>query len=557
MPPKNRHTGRRVHHTTLRLAPPPRAAEPCAQAGPLAEATGGQSSGPTSDTPHEAAPLTKRRADFPPVLAYTRGSRTAAFAIACDPSQVKAAKLNLEALMLTAAGAKAKQSGLALWDGITSHAGLQGDPLTPEVLATGVAILRTAGYRTAAAVGCEALDRAKLSGQRIGDDLRRTIQQLRRAAARGLGPPKRSAAFPVDRLTELPDDSTPMSVAGPMHPRRVLTIGCWWLTREIELGNASVSDVAETPSGAQLTLPVSKTDICAKGTVRQHGCACGVRSGGPQLVPQALCPACSLLAQAAFVRAAFPELGEEAPLAPTSSGDFPAKITIIATIRAAAEYLKLELKTPSGAEAWGGHALRRGGAQFLARKGVPIPLIQAMARHSSGAIFGYIENEHVDNVKYISSMASGCNAAPSTPSGVIGFGSSAMPATPSGAAATDERFAELARQIAALQAMIVSPVSPPCTTFSLARTHGPGLCAPEFVLSTRPRGKVHRKDPYLAGVTQCGWAWARCGQAMPSADKAGAPACSHCFTQSAPKTVGPHDTSSSGSESEASSSGSS
>ena len=257
------------------------------------------------------------------------------------------------------------------------------------------------------------------------------------------------------------------------------------------------------------------------------------------------------------MRAAFPELGEEAPLAPTSSGDFPAKITIIATIRAAAEYLKLELKTPSGAEAWGGHALRRGGAQFLARKGVPIPLIQAMARHSSGALFGYIENEHVENVKYISSMASGSTAAPSTPSGVIGFGSSAMPATPSGATTSDERFAELARQIAALQAMIVSPMSPPCTTFSLARTHGPGLCAPEFVLSTRPRGKVHRKDPYLAGVTQCGWAWARCGQAMPSADKAGAPECSHCFTQSAAKTSGPHDTSSSGSESEASSSGSS
>ena len=257
------------------------------------------------------------------------------------------------------------------------------------------------------------------------------------------------------------------------------------------------------------------------------------------------------------MRAAFPGLGEEAPLAPTSSGDFPAKTTIIATIRAAAEFLKLELKTPSGAEAWGGHALRRGGAQFLARKGVPVPLIQAMARHSSGAVYGYIENEHVENVKYISSMASGSNAAPSTPSGVIGFGSSAIPATPSGATASDERFSELARQIAALQALIVSPVSPPCTTFSQARTRGPGPCAVEFVLSTRPRGKVHVNDPYLAGVTRCGWAWARCGQAMRSADRAGAPECSHCFAHSATKTPGPHDTSSSGSESEASSSGSS
>ncbi len=124
-----------------------------------------------------------------------------------------------------------------------------------------------------------------------------------------------------------------------MHPRRVLTIGCWWLTREIELGNATVSDVSGTPSGAQLSLPVSKSDIGALGTVRQHGCACGARSGGPQLVPEALCPACSLLAQAAYVRAAFPELGENAPLTPTSAGEFLAKAAIIAAIRAAAQLL--------------------------------------------------------------------------------------------------------------------------------------------------------------------------------------------------------------------------
>ena len=40
-------------------------------------------------------------------------------------------------------------------------------------------------------------------------------------------------------------------------------------------------------------------------------------------------------------------------------------------------------------------------------------------------------------------------------------------------------------------------------------------------------------------------------------DRAGAPERSHCFAHSATKTPGPHDTSSSGSESEASSSGSS
>ncbi len=86
----------------------------------------------------------------------------------------------------------------------------------------------------------------------------------------------------MERLPEVAEGDEPLVEAGPVHPCRVLTIGCWWLTREIELGNAAVSDDSETPSGAQLTLPESKSDICALGTVRQHGCACGFRSGGPQ-----------------------------------------------------------------------------------------------------------------------------------------------------------------------------------------------------------------------------------------------------------------------------------
>ena len=407
--------------------------------------------------------------------------------------------------------------------------------MSASVLTTGVAILRAAGYRTAAAVGYEALDRAKLAGQQIGDDLRRTAQQLKRAAARGLGPPERSAVFPVERLPELTDEDEPFVEAGPVHPRRVLTIGCWWLTREIELGNTAVSDVSETPSGAQLCLPVSKTDICALGTVRQHNCACGRRSGGPQLVPRALCPACALLDQAAFARATFPELGDNAPLTPTRAGDFPAKTAVVATIRAAAQRLSLPVKTPSGAEAWGGHALRRGGAQFLARAGVPIPLIQAMARHSSAAIFGYIENEHVHNVKNIAALAAGWAAAPATPSGV---------------SATDVRLTELAEQIQALQALIAQrSVTPAVAVAKQAQTqHAAG--APDYVLSLRAHGKVHRKDPYMEGVTRCGWAWAKCGLATPAADTAGASLCLVCFVRgSTAPTPRPGDISSSASES--------
>jgi hypothetical protein len=57
-------------------------------------------------------------------------------------------------------------------------------------------------------------------------------------------------------------------------------------------------------------------------------------------------------------------------LFPTESGSFPSKSTIIATIEAAARLLQLPLVAASGVRLWGGHALRRGGAQYLARSGV-------------------------------------------------------------------------------------------------------------------------------------------------------------------------------------------
>eukprot|EP00969_Alexandrium_andersonii_P055924 2464859-Alexandrium_andersonii.AAC.1 len=57
--------------------------------------------------------------------------------------------------------------------------------------------------------------------------------------------------------------------------------------------------------------------------------------------------------------------------------------------------LSLPLTTASGASRWGGHALRRGGAQFFGAAGVDIWRIQALARHSSGAILGYLQDSHL------------------------------------------------------------------------------------------------------------------------------------------------------------------
>jgi len=74
------------------------------------------------------------------------------------------------------------------------------------------------------------------------------------------------------------------------------------------------------------------------------------------------------------------------------SGEYPTKQSVVATIEHAATLLGLPLTNAAGSKRWGGHALRRGGAQYLAKAGVEVWRIQALCRHSSDAIKHYLDD---------------------------------------------------------------------------------------------------------------------------------------------------------------------
>ena len=58
--------------------------------------------------------------------------------------------------------------------------------------------------------------------------------------------------------------------------------------------------------------------------------------------------------------------------------------------RALSEHLSPLTPYESG-RSWGGHSCRRGGAQFLARRGCPVGTIKWMGRWGSDAVLKYIE----------------------------------------------------------------------------------------------------------------------------------------------------------------------
>ena len=260
---------------------------------------------PQDDATHQPssssslASLPVRRESAPHLERYTRGHRVSAFAIARDPVQLQAAIDDFEALRYSASALAGRRSRQNLWDSIVQQARL-GDPAKPTagMVFAVVAVLRRAGYRSVSSVAELAVLTARLHNQPVPASVATALRDARRAATRGLGPPRQSAPLPVERFPTLLDDRTPHHPQGPLWPRAALVIGAWWVTREVELANTSQQDVtvSRTEGYVSILLSASKTDPTALGEVRTHKCACGSVPNTPAVFRPALCPYCTVTA---------------------------------------------------------------------------------------------------------------------------------------------------------------------------------------------------------------------------------------------------------------------
>ena len=120
---------------------------------------------------------------------------------------------------------------------------------TVQTVRTVGAVLKASGYRSAHAVIDQAILDAVENGHTIAPAVNLAARRVRRACERGLGPPRRTAPFPVDKFDNLPDTLAPLSPGGPAWPRRTLFAGSWWLTREVELAAARVRHISVDSSG--------------------------------------------------------------------------------------------------------------------------------------------------------------------------------------------------------------------------------------------------------------------------------------------------------------------
>lgn len=507
-------------------------------AGPAGSAAQQASQPPRGATGATATNLQEgKRADAPPVFSYTRGSKRTALQIAADPALRAQAVKDLLGLVYADKSKGPRAEREATWQQVIQACGYTaGAEFTVAQFRDGTAVLKAAGYRTAFMIAEQALLQFLSEGGELSDALRRHRVDFRRACLRGLGPPKQSEPWPLELSPRLPAGEEALTSEGPLFPRRLTVCASWWLTREIEAGNAAVMDVQALDGAAAWALPASKTDISALGTARVHGCACGERATVAARLPRALCPACQLLDQQAFVLRRFGSR-RDVPLWPTQAGAFPSKKAVVATIIEAAKVLGLRTTTPAGAESWGGHAFRRGGAQYLAKQGIDTWRIQALARHSSTAILKYLDEANLTSLRGLSTDAALGKSLDTVRAELAVL---AAEARTSRAQVLTARQADSAAAAAVIvdPLVILPPDGPPAGTKE------------QFVVNTLPGGKAHVIHLSCGDMTYCRWQWKQSRHSLLAHSLDGFVPCVRCQTRRSAAQAQTADTSDSESSGE-------
>eukprot|EP00438_Fugacium_kawagutii_P036446 Skav213607 [mRNA] locus=scaffold1971:102312:108618:+ [translate_table: standard] len=329
-----------------------------------------------------------------------KGSLRHAVAIAQDQEEMEKAVDVFKEACYAPQTVSTKSSLRNTWNTISQQLGLEPLPLTPEKVVKVSAVLCASGLRSTYSYLCEMRQWHIRSGFQWTNELDLCAKDTKRAATRGLGPPTKAEEIQEDILKEVWVHCT--HVEGQAHwpalRHEVWVLAVAFLLRETELAGLRMSQdevfLDLKKKCVTLYLPVSKSDPMGRGCRRTLSCTCGK-------LRVFNCPFCAALALARsqVTRAEVdPASARARDLPLVASVECPwdtiKKEFVIEAIKADVNAVVTEMpemSTRVNSERVAGHSFRRTGAKGLARKGIPIELIQFMARHSSNAILGYVE----------------------------------------------------------------------------------------------------------------------------------------------------------------------
>ena len=475
----------------------------------------------------EAPPTKVRRTDLHVARPSRAGSLSKALASACPAARQETLnRFNRD--LWAPSNQKPQQARWKTWSKVCEAWGIPALPLTVDGVEKVSASLKEGGYRSARQYFASARREHVLQMKaEVPPEVLLKMRGAIRSIERGLGGPALKDGFRVEDLVlPLPSDQVPTAKRQAV---TVVILGCWFLMREIEIAavrNKHFTVDVERQEVA-FTLASSKTDQQGNLVQRKHQCYCSY-------VPAHLCPFHTALAFEK-IRPKNPE----APLFVSAHGDELTKQESIALIRKVLADSHVALRRAgapgqSSVERFGGHVLRVSGAQFLARRFVPLPTVMLLGRWGSRSVERYVQEAALE-----CSIFGDEQAAMGRPVGML-----SKPAKRDGGSGTaKDQAAEFVKQLEILSAQIEALQARPL-----------------LVVGKR----AHARDPHeldklpIQWTTACGcWRYG-CAAFVRAGEDHPAVRCRRCFPTCAPDASdnSESENSASATSSESSSSGS-
>ena len=354
-------------------------------------------------------PLRKGGPVVPVAKKRARGSKDVALEIARNAPLSAAALTDFESLVYAAGVKEVKDSKYTLWCELCKARGFLPVPLIRESILQIAAILRAAGYSSALQYVSEAKQMHIKEKWQWTEDLQIAYKDAERAINRASGLASKAEEVRVLHMALVAlrfDESEDHLAVADRHPgwpyigARGWIGACLACLREVELGCLTfTSDVVKLNRVGKfvtLHLTVSKSDPAGRGVKRTFGCRCS-RAGQ---TGQGVCCYCCFesMVDLQEARLGFGQDSDSARSAPligaiSNPAKFVSKNCMVDALQHFAQFVKdhvLDARSLN-VESVSGHSLRRAGIKYYARKGLKFPTIQWLARHSSDATKGYIE----------------------------------------------------------------------------------------------------------------------------------------------------------------------
>jgi len=387
---------------------------------PLGHAPGGASAarpatatsaapGPASGGGIGVDVLKVRRGNAPPLNEYTKGCIGKARAML----RCKVARSGGIARLREDAFAKTTRASMASrWRTLLELADAGSFALVPATVETVeliAAALKAGGYRSGDGY-LSALARAhRRAGHAWGPELQVARAEVRRSLERGLGPAKRARTVPLEDAVGVKEPAAGVA----QEDSDFLIVGTAWLLRGAEAAALLGEQVSVSAGGtlASITLGATKTNPAGRDCKRTLRCSC--TAGDPRAFGSRICP--SHAAARILGRLAAAGLSSKHPLFPGRGGQ-------ALTADAARQAICRACSSPGMSE----HSMRRMGAQFYARRGVPLAIIQHIGRWGSATVAKYVEHALEDRASWAPLLAA-ADLGPGPAAGGDAGASSYMP----------------------------------------------------------------------------------------------------------------------------------